>query len=698
MGKLRTCRRQRGRRVAKAAAVAVAFLGFGGPVSAASRTSPTPHGFADTASLLGKPGGTGLIRADEVTYDTGTKIVTAQGHVEIDYNDRILLADTVTYDQVHDTATADGHVSILEPNGMVAFASHAVLRDKMRDGVADGFSALIGQKGRFAAVKVTRTKNGTILTGIRGVYSSCKVCDQPGKRTPLWQVRARKVVYNQPEHEIVYRDATFEMFGVPIGYTPYFSHPDPTVKRRSGLLPPELGSSSILGSFARLPAYIALNDSQDATIAPTFTTHAGVLLETEYRQRWNSGGMWLQASGAYNPNGGPNEDEHQWYGSLFGSGRIPLWDNLWHLGFDAQFTSNQTFLKRYNLSILDRLVNDLFVEGLSGRSRFDLGGYYFQGLRLTDAQELFPLVLPALSYTYIPEHDVLGGEVRLDINGAAVSRDSGPNSQRLSAEARWRLPLVTGNGQLITFQADVRGDVFRVTNNDLADFPDIPEKADYVWRGLPYLALDWRWPFVSSAFMGGTSLVVQPIVQAIAAPYGGNPSGIPNEDSRDFELDDTNLFSLEHLPGYDVAETGPRANAGFEGTAFFPSGGSVDLLVGQTYRLKPDPNLATFIGFENQHDTSDVIERFTIKFPAHFSLTHRADIDQETGNLRRNEVYVDGTWGRSVLELSYLKIEEPDPTIDLPSRQEVNGQATIGILDYWVLFAGARRDIENDRM
>jgi LPS-assembly protein len=470
------------------------------------------------------------------------------------------------------------------------------------------------------------------------------------------------------------------------------------VKRRSGLLPPELGSSSILGSFARLPVYVALNDSQDATISPMLTTHAGVLLESEYRQRWDNGGMWFQASGAYNPNGGLNEDEHQWYGSLFGAGRIPLWDNVWHVGFDTQLTSNETFLKRYDISILDRLVNDLFVEGSSGRSLFMLGGYYFQGLRLTDDQEFFPIVLPTLNYTFIPEHDVLGGEVRLDVNGAAVSRDSGPDSQRLTAEARWRFPIVTGNGQLITIQADARGDVYRVTNNDLADFPTIPEKANYIWRGLPYVALDWRWPFVSDAMFGGTSLVLTPIVQAIAAPYGGNPPGIPNEDSSDFELDDNNLFSFEHLPGYDLVETGPRANAGVQATAFFPSGGSAELLVGQTYRLKPDPTLNPYIGFENEHDTSDVIERFTIKFPPHFTLTHRADIDQETGNLRRNEVYVDGTWGRSVLELSYLKIDEPAPTLDLPSRQEVNGQATVGIFDHWALFAGERRDIENNRM
>jgi LPS-assembly protein len=684
-----------GGRAARMTAVAILSISVAGAVHGASRTSPTPHTSFDKQSLLGKPGGTGLIRADEIIYDTQTKVVSAIGHVEIDYNDRILLADKVTYDQVKDVATADGSVSVLEPNGSVAFANHAVLTDKMRDGVAEGFSALIGKTGRFAAVAATRTKNGTILTGQNGVFTTCKICNQPGHRTPLWQVRAKKVIWNQVEHKITYHDATFEMFGVPVAYTPYFSQPDPSVKRKTGLLAPELGSSTILGSFVRLPVYVALNDSQDMTISPMLTTAAGVLLEGEYRQRWNDGGMWFQSAVAYNPNGGYSGSQSQWYSSVFGSGRIPLEANVWHLGFDAQFTSNETFLKRYDLSILDRLTNDLFLEGINNRSRFAIYGYYFQGLRLTDDQEVFPFVLPLIEYTYIPEHKLMGGEFRFDFNSAAVSRDSGPASQRVTAEARWTLPILTSNGQMITVQGDVRGDAFRVTNNDLADFPDIPENVHYIARGLPYLAADWRWPFVSGTAIENTSVVVEPIVQAIAAPYGGNPSGIPNEDSNDFELDDNNLFSFEHLPGQDIVETGPRANAGLQTTAYFPAG-SVQFLAGEAFRLKPDKTLGPLLGFDDT--TSDVIGRTTIKFPPHFTLTHRMDFDHENGKLRRNEVYLDGTWGRSTLELSYLKIDEPEPTFDLPSREEVNGQATIGLFGYWAVFAGARRDIENDRM
>ena len=56
--------------------------------------------------------------------------------------------------------------------------------------------------------------------------------------------------------------------------------------------------------------------------------------------------------------------------------------------------------------------------------------------------------------------------------------------------------------------------------------------------------------------------------------------------------------------------------------------------------------------------------------------THRFDIDQATGSFRRNEVYVDANWGRSVLELSYFSLSQEEAALDIEARKEVNAQAT----------------------
>ena len=102
-------------------------------------------------------------------------------------------------------------------------------------------------------------------------------------------------------------------------------------------------------------------------MAPQFSTKGGELVEMEYRQRWNNGGMWFQGSGAYNPDGGlggPTAGAQD-YDHLFGSGRFGI-DDTWRTGFDAQLTNNAAYMRFYDISYLDRLINDLFVENDTG--------------------------------------------------------------------------------------------------------------------------------------------------------------------------------------------------------------------------------------------------------------------------------------------------------------------------------------------
>ena len=676
----------RGKRFLAACSAALALLAV------------APHAAHGASAILGKRSNM-LLRADEVDYDINNSVVTAHGHVEIDYNNRILMAEQISYDQNTDVVTANGHVTVMAPNGDVAFADRVTLIDQMKNGVLEAFYSLIGKTGRLGAARVRRVGGDTTIA-TRGVYTPCKVCAQSGDRTPLWQVKAYRVIYSEQKHRIVFHDAIFELFGVPVFYTPFFSMPDPSVKHASGLLAPDAGSSSVLGSFIRLPLYIVFTDSQDVTITPMFSTQSGEMLSGEYRQRWNNGGMWLQASIADNPHGGLSSHESEWDSHLFGHGRILLTDTL-KLGFDAQLTSNDTYLKRYDISALDRLTSDLYVENEWGRSRFAITGYFFQGLRATDDNQIIPLALPIVEFTYIPTQDWFGGQFRFDLNGRSVTRYVGPDSQRMSAEARWRLPFVTGNGQVFTFQLDARGDVYRLNNNDLTGFTSISEKTQYIERGLPYAALDWRWPFISGS-RAADSIIVEPIAQLIAAPYGGNPSGIPNEDSADFEFDDNNLLSFDRFPGYDIWESGPRANVGLHGAAYFPSG-SVDALIGQVYRPKPDPLFSAASGLDGK--TSDIVSLITIKFPPYLELAHRMDIDNMSGNIVRNEVYTQASYGRSSVEVSYVRLP-PQTDQGLPSaltgldtsREEVTAQAILGVFDHWNFFAAGQRDLRASQM
>jgi LPS-assembly protein len=619
-----------------------------------------------------------LLQADEAEYNTKAHIVSARGHVEIDYEGRILLADSVSYNQDTDIVTADGHVTLMDANGNVAFADHVTMTDKMRDGALTGFGALLGSQGRLVAASAKRSEGGRITEARHVAYTPCKICNKPGERTPVWQIKAFRIVHDAQKHKIRFYDATLVALGVPVFYTPYLTEPDPSVKHASGFLLPDVGSSSSNGYFFSLPYYWSISKSRDATLEAIFTTRGGNVLLGEYRERWDHGGMWLQGSLAQNPNGGLSGEKSQVYAHLFGSGRAQISSN-WQFGYDAQITSNETYLKRYDLSQLDRLVNDLFIVGEQGRSRFSVAGYVFQGLRATDNNHIFPVALPLLEYTYIPMQKWAGGRFRLDINGVALSRDQGANVQRMTTEASWRLPLVMGNGQLWTFQLNARGDAYHT------DMP-LASNNHYIMRGIPYAALDWRWPFIATN-KNGKSIILEPIAQLVAQPYGGNPAGIPNEDSLNLEIDDNNLFSFDQVPGYDLVNSGPRANFGLRAESRFESG-YVEALLGQTFRLKPDPIYAAGTGLSGTR--SDVVGRFSIKFPPYIDLTNRIDFDEQTGKVRRNEIYLTGIYGRSSTRISYVQLAS---SLGLPAREELNAQMDVNFYRNWQAFAAIRRDM-----
>jgi LPS-assembly protein len=621
-----------------------------------------------------------LLQADEMSYDVDAHVVTARGHVEIDSDGRVLLADEVSYDQDHDRMVARGHVSLTDEKGNVAFANEVELSDKMRDGALKSFAALIGKNGRLVAASATRT-GGRFLEAFDAAYTPCKICNQPGQRTPVWRVRASRVRYDQQKHRIMFSNATLEFFDVPLFYTPYLNEPDPSVRYASGILTPDLGNSTSIGYFLRLPIYVALSQSSDATVTPIVSTRGGEVLAGEYRERWNNGGMWLQGSAAFNPNGGLSGHDDQFYSSLLGSGRIALSDH-WRTGFDAQLTSNDTYLKRYDFSQLDRLVNDIFVEDNNARMRFAITGYYFQGLRATDVTGVVPFVLPLVEFSYSPTSHILGGQLRLDASSIALNRDVGADDQRVTAQMRMSWPTVLPGGQLLTLELNARGDVYHVSD-------PLATSDKFISRGIPYAALDWRWPFISSSG-AGRAIILEPIVQVIAQPYGGNPAGIPNEDSGAFELDENNVLSFDQMPGHDLVESGPRANLGIHARAQFPSG-SIDAVLGQTYRLKPDPIFGPDSG---QHGTaSDVVGRVSVKFLPYIDLTDRIDIDRDNGTVRRHEVYLTGIFGRSSVQLSYVHLPQELVSLGLPEREEINAQADINFYENWQAFGAIRRDL-----
>src|SRR5262249_7165451 len=221
-------------------------------------------------------------------------------------------------------------------------------------------------------------------------------CRDDPTKPPKWQVKAERIVHDQSEKMMYFEDARLELAGIPVGWIPFFSAPDPTVKRKSGFLVPSYSTSNVYGFGISVPYYLALAPDYDATFTPMITTKQGPLLQAEWRQRLLDGSYTIRASGIHQldkdlffSGGLPTPGYRDWRGSVETSGQFNL-GTQWVWGWDGTFLTDKTYLQDYglfrnlqttNLLALtpDYALSQLYVAGRGEKSYFDARVLYFYG-------------------------------------------------------------------------------------------------------------------------------------------------------------------------------------------------------------------------------------------------------------------------------------------------------------------------------
>ncbi|MEL6963409.1 MAG: LptA/OstA family protein, partial [Pseudomonadota bacterium] len=299
-----------------------------------------------------KPGeGPVLMLAERVDVDEPRQVVTAIGDVEITRGNRRLLADKVRYYQAEDRIEAVGNVTLLEPGGQAIYADLLEISGDLKDGVIEELRARLDKDSRLAATSA-RLIDGTRTEMDQAVYSPCPVCEEE-EASPLWQITASKVTHDEETKDVTYNHAFFEFHGVPVFYTPYFSHPDPSVDRRSGFLSPSFGTDTELGFVLETPYHFALAPNYDVTLSPIITTEEGVALAGEFRHRlrngrYNLGGSITRGSEPENDND-DQATRDEFRGHVEGDGKFALGGG-WDWGYNLFVASDDTYLSRYDFS------------------------------------------------------------------------------------------------------------------------------------------------------------------------------------------------------------------------------------------------------------------------------------------------------------------------------------------------------------
>lgn len=703
-----------------------------------------------------------LVEAREIVYNQDKNTVSATGDVHLFYQGRTLEADKVTYDRNTNRVLAEGNARLTETDGTVATGDRFELTDDFKDGFIDSLrlrQPTSDERGplniRFSSPHAERTGGETSVFD-KGTYSVYEPDPKDPTRPPLWQVKAAKIIHNNTERMIYYEDATFEFYGIPIAYVPYFSTPDPTVKRKTGMLAPRFWMSKSLGFGVSTPFFWNIAPNYDLTVTPTFLTRQGVLGQAEWRHRLMNGSYNIRAAGIFQEDKGAflapplGAGNKEFRGSLETAGRFAI-NPLWNWGWDIALLSDKWFLQNYRIksesltsTYFKESTSTLYLTGKSDTGFFDLRGYYFRALSYTDWQKQQPVMHPVLDYNKrLQAPEPIGGEVQLDLNVTSLSRDAaafqqvpvpatklflypsglalvdtcsvfqkgqcivrgiGGSYSRASIGASWRKELIDSLGQVWTPFAGIRADGFftdlntsRYQNGQIVNFLDPNDHL--AARFMPTVGLEYRFPFIAATNGLGTH-TIEPIAQVLVRPSETRIGKLPNEDAQNLVFDDTNLFEWNKFSGYDRVEGGVRANVGLKYSVTTDSGGYGDLLFGQSYQIA---GVSSFergdianTGLDTGLNTgrSDYVGRIHIAPSSRFTFTGRGRFAEDTFALRRIELQTTASLGPLTTSVIYARYGA-QPALGIDQRREgLSTAATWQLTPNWSLNGSVLFDLD----
>jgi LPS-assembly protein len=691
-----------------------------------------------------------LVQAVEVDYDYNNSRVSAVGNVQLFYNGTSVEADKVVYDQKTKRLYAEGNIRMTDADGKITYANTMDLSDDYRDGFVDSLRADTADDTRMAATRADRS-SGNYTVFENGVYTACAPCRDDPKKPPLWQVKGARIIHDQNEKMLYFETAQIEFFGVPVAYMPYFSTPDPTVKRKSGfLMPGYFPGTAATGFGVETPYYWAIAPDYDATFTPRFMTRQGVLLQGEFRQRLIDGSYQIRAYGIDQLDPGAfagQPGDRQFRGGLDTKGQFALNDK-WVWGWDGVILSDYYFFSDYRLaqyrdpmssflSLPTEAISQLYLTGVGNRSFFDIRSIYY--LSYSGNQQQVPVIYPVLDYSNVFNYPIFGGEVSYKTNFVNLTRNDAvfdpittlantnglctltsadplartptqcllrgfPGTYtRLTGEVQWRRSFTDSAGEIWTPFAILRADAI---NADVLNQPGVsnflPVGDTQALRVMPTVGLEYRYPFINVQPWGSTT--VEPIAQVIIRPNETYAGKLPNEDAQSLVYDASNLFSVDKFSGYDRVEGGGRANVGVQSTTQFDQGGTVKALFGQSYQLfglnsfavKDETNTGLDSGLAKPK--ADYVTSVSYSPNRTYTFSVRSRMDEQTWNIQRFEAEAKANFDRWSIGLIYGNYA-PQPDLGYLTRREgLLANGSVKIAANWVATGAARWDLEANKL
>jgi LPS-assembly protein len=389
------------------------------------------------------------IFADKITYNKKEANIKSEGKsIYADNRGNKLFADNFHYDINLKTIDAKNNVKYIDKDGNLLNFSSLKYYEELEKGIGQDLRAKLTDKSTMEGAEAEfDNKLGTVTLLKKNSYTPCENKENSTKTIPEicpdWSIDTTKTTHDKNEKMVYHRNAVLKIKNIPVFYTPYFSHPDPSVKRKSGFLPPSVKNFTDLGQTIKTPYFWAISDNKDLTFTPIYYFDENSIFLTEYRQQNEKSKFYIDSSytqGYKNINKKDNSGNeikrtdgtrNHLFFNFLGSYEDLLFSQN-NLEVNIQRISQKNYLNVNQINTehvkqdMTSLNNNIIFNSYGGSQRIKIESNIYENLNIEEKNLKYQYTFPSIEYgNYFNKFDQL-----VNISSSFAAKNLGTNSNQ----------------------------------------------------------------------------------------------------------------------------------------------------------------------------------------------------------------------------------------------------------------------------
>ena len=325
--------------------------------------------------------------ADEIKVIDDGNIIEAEGNAEATSEDGTQIkSDKIIYKELNKELIAEGKIIINDLEGNTYYFDNLTSDDKVTNFDGIGLRARLDDGSRIVGTSLIKRENLSSIADAE--YTPCLKEDYLIKNCPGWKLKSNKIYQNNDSKTIHYDHARIHLFNIPVFYLPYFSHPDPSVKKRSGFLMPTVETDQNLGDTFSIPIFYNIKSNLDLTFTPTIQSKSNNFYSINYRHLNEIGGFNIDTS---------LDDNNDNTGSSSHFYEANLNNPYGNLDTFLQMSNNDTYMRKNKINKLTVLKSGFNFERSDNDKYFSLDAIGYKHLAIQNSEQ-WEYLYPKITY------------------------------------------------------------------------------------------------------------------------------------------------------------------------------------------------------------------------------------------------------------------------------------------------------------